>query len=143
MAIVAIIWRIGLCRSFGGFYKKQYDCSTTSFVRQSVVEELGLDGKSVRIAVSGFGGRQDKPSLRKRIAFTLAPVDKPMNCQSMEALTAAVICQPADAVETFPARWTHLQDISFPEEFQRSAQVIDVLICLDFYYSFVTRDIVN
>ncbi|KAJ7315462.1 hypothetical protein OS493_038572 [Desmophyllum pertusum] len=36
---------------------------------QSVVEELGLDGKSVRIAVSGFGGRQDKPSLRKRIAF--------------------------------------------------------------------------
>ncbi|KAJ7379457.1 hypothetical protein OS493_015238 [Desmophyllum pertusum] len=30
--------------------------SQTSFVRQSVVEELGLDGKSVRIAVSGFGG---------------------------------------------------------------------------------------
>ena len=30
--------------------------SQTSFVQQSVVDELGLDGKSVQIALSGFGG---------------------------------------------------------------------------------------
>ena len=28
--------------------------SQTSFVRQSVVDQLGVDGKSIRIAVSGF-----------------------------------------------------------------------------------------
>ena len=33
------------------------------FVRQSIVEELGLDGKSVRIAVPGFGGKSDKETL--------------------------------------------------------------------------------
>ena len=37
--------------------------SQTSFVRQSIVEELGLDGKSVRIAVPGFGGKSDKETL--------------------------------------------------------------------------------
>ena len=51
--------------------------SQTSFVRQSVVDDLGLDGKSIRIAVSGFGGEPTKNTLRKRIAFTVAPVNKP------------------------------------------------------------------
>ena len=34
--------------------------SQTSFVRQSVIDEVGLDGKSVKIAVSGFGGGASK-----------------------------------------------------------------------------------
>ena len=117
--------------------------SQTSFVRQSIVEELGLDGKSVRIAVSGFGGKSDKETLRRRIAFTLAPVDKPGKPCGIEALTTQVICRPAEAVDVFPSEWSHLQDIKFPEDFPRSEQQIDVLIGLDFYYSFVTRDIVK
>ena len=48
--------------------------SQTSFVRQSVIDELGLDGKSVKIAVSGFGGEATKSTLRKRIVFTVEPV---------------------------------------------------------------------
>ena len=51
--------------------------SQTSFVQRSVIDELGLDGKNVRIAVSGFGGDATKSTLWKRIAFTVAPVDKP------------------------------------------------------------------
>ena len=117
--------------------------SQTSFVRQSIVQELGLDGKSVRIAVSGFGGKSDKETLRKRIAFTVAPVDKPGKPQCIEALTAPVICRPAEAVDIHPAKWLHLQGITFPEEFPRCEREIDVLIGLDFYYSFVTRDIVR
>ncbi|XP_068757681.1 uncharacterized protein [Montipora capricornis] len=117
--------------------------SQTSFVRQSIVQELGLDGKSVRIAVSGFGGKSDKETLRKKIAFTVAPVDKPGKAQCIEALTAPVICRPAEAVDIHPAKWLHLQGITFPEEFPRGEREIDVLIGLDFYYSFVTRDIVR
>ena len=37
--------------------------SQTSFIKQSVIEKLGLDGPSVRISVSGFGGKQDKAYL--------------------------------------------------------------------------------
>ena len=33
------------------------------------MQEFGLDGKSVRIAVSGFGGTSDKEALQKRIAL--------------------------------------------------------------------------
>ena len=36
----------------------------TSFVQQSVVEELGLDGETVRIAVSGFGRKSAWDTLR-------------------------------------------------------------------------------
>ena len=50
--------------------------SQTSLVRQSVFDELGLDGKSVKITVSGFGGEATKSTLRKRIVFTVEPVDK-------------------------------------------------------------------
>ena len=39
--------------------------SQTSFVQQSVVEELGLDGETVRIAVSGFGRKSARDTLRK------------------------------------------------------------------------------
>lgn len=60
--------------------------SQTSFIRQSIVEELGLDGKSVRIAVSGFGGKSAEETLRKEISFTLAPTEKPGNPQGVEAL---------------------------------------------------------
>lgn len=117
--------------------------SQTSFVRQSVIDELGLDGKSVKIAVSGFGGEATKSTLRKRIAFTVAPIDKSGQPQCIEALTTPVICRPAEAVDIHPTRWCHLRNIAFPEEFPREEQEIDVLIGLDFYYSFVTRDIVR
>jgi len=43
--------------------------SQTSFVRRSVIDELGLHGKSVKIAVSGFGGEATKSTLRKRIVY--------------------------------------------------------------------------
>ena len=117
--------------------------SQTSFVRQSVIDELGLNGKSVKIVVSGFGGEATKNTLRKRITFTVAPVDKSGQPQCIEALTTPVICRPAEAVDIHPARWSHLRNIVFPEEFPRDEQEIDVLIGLDFYYSFVTRDIVR
>jgi len=78
--------------------------SQTSFVRQSIVQELGLDEKSVRIAVSGFGGRPDNETLRKRIAFTSAPVEEPGKPCGIEALTTPVICPPAEAVDVFPAK---------------------------------------
>ena len=73
----------------------------------------------------------------------MAPVDKPGKPCGIEALTTPVICRPAEAVDVFPSEWSHLQDIKFPEDFPRSEQQIDVLIGLDFYYSFVTRDIVK
>lgn len=57
--------------------------------------------------------------------------------------TAPVRCRPADAVDIHPSKWRHLRDIRFPEEFPRNEEHIDVLIGLDFYYSFVTRDIVK
>ena len=93
--------------------------------------------------MSGFGGKQDKACLRKRISCTLAPVDRPRCSREFEALTTAEICHPADAVEVNPANWVHLKDVNFPEEFPREQKPIDVLIGLDFYYSFVTRDIVK
>ncbi|CAB4022309.1 Hypothetical predicted protein, partial [Paramuricea clavata] len=117
--------------------------SQTSFIKQSVIEELGLDGPSVKISVSGFGGKQDKACLRKRISCTLAPVDRPRCSREFEALTTEEICHPADAVEVNPANWVHLKDVNFPEEFPREQKPIDVLIGLDFYCSFVTRDIVK
>ena len=51
--------------------------SQTSFVQHSVVEELGLDGETVRIAVSGFERKSARDTLQKRISFTLAPVRDP------------------------------------------------------------------
>ena len=66
--------------------------SQTSFVQQSVAEELGLDGETVRIAVSGFG----------RKSATLAPISDPGEPQGIEALTAPVICRLADAVDGYP-----------------------------------------
>ena len=47
------------------------------------------------------------------------------------------------AVDVYPTKWPHLQDIKFPEKFPRNEQEIDVLIGLDFYYSFVSRDVVR
>ncbi|KAL9956140.1 hypothetical protein ACROYT_G037576 [Oculina patagonica] len=117
--------------------------SQTSFVRQSVIDELGLDEKSVKIAVSVFGGEATKSTLRKRIALTVAPIDKSGQPQGIEALTKPVICRPAEAVDIHPSRWSHLRNIVFPEEFPREEQEIDVLIGLDFYYYFVSRDIVR
>ena len=105
-----------------------------------MVEELGLDGETVRIAVSGFGRKSARDTLRKRISFTIAPVSHPGKPQGVEALTAPVICRPADAVDVYPTKWPHFQDINFPEKFPRNEQEIDVLIGLDFYYSFVSRD---
>lgn len=43
-------------------------------------------------------------------------------------------------MDIHPAKWLPLQGIKFPEEFPRGEREIDVLISLDFYYSFVTRD---
>jgi len=40
-------------------------------------------------------------------------------------------------------KWSHLRNIAFPEKFPREEKEIDVLIGLDFYYSFVTRDVVG
>ena len=120
-----------LCGSSG--CKKVVRCffdpgSQTYFVQQSVVEELGLDGETVRIAVSGFGRKSARDTLRKRISFTLAPVSDPGKPQGVEALTAPVICRLADAVDVYPTKWPHLQDIKFPEKFPRNEQEIDVLI---------------
>ena len=57
-----------LCGSNG--CKKVVRCffdpgSQTSFVQQSVVEELRLDGETVRIAVSGFKRKSARYTLRK------------------------------------------------------------------------------
>ena len=117
--------------------------SQTSFVRQSIIDELGLDGKNVKIPVSGFGGEATKSTLQKRIVFTVKPVDKSEQPQCIEALTTPVICRPAEAVDIHPIRWSHLRNIAFPEKFPREEQEIDVLIGLDFYYSFGTRDFVR
>ena len=46
-------------------------------------------------------------------------------------------------MDVYPTKWPHLQDIKFPEKFPRNEQEIDVLIGLDFYYSFVFRDVVR
>ena len=46
-------------------------------------------------------------------------------------------------MDVYPTKWPHLQDIKFPEKFPRNEQEIDVLIGLDFYYSFVSRDVVR
>ena len=88
--------------------------SQASFVQQTVVEELGLDGDTVRIAVSGFGRKNARDTLQKRISFTPAPVSDPGKPQGVEALTAPVICRLADAVDVYPTKWPHLQDIKFP-----------------------------
>ena len=117
--------------------------SQTSFIKQNVIEQLGLDGPSVRISVSGFGGKQDKACLRKSVSCTLAPVDRPRCSREFEALTTSEICHPAEAVEINPVIYSHLKDVKFPEEFPREQKPIDVLIGLDFYYSFVTRDVVK
>ena len=93
-----------------------------------MAEELGLDGETVRIAVSGFGRKSARDTLRKRISFTLAPVSDPGKPQGVAALTAPVICRPADAANVYPTKWPHLQDIKFPEKFPRNEQEIDVLI---------------
>ena len=42
-----------------------------------------------------------------------------------------------------PAKLLYLQGIKFAEEFPRGERGIDVLIGLDFYYSFKTTDIVG
>ena len=73
--------------------------------------------------------------------FPLSPVDKSSSDQEGQALTTCEISRPAEAVEIVPASFTHLKDVKFPEIFPRSEVPIDVLIGLDFYYSFVTRDI--
>ena len=39
-------------------------------------------------------------------------------------------------MDIHPTRWSHLQNIAFPEKFLREEQEIDVLIGLDFYYSY-------
>ena len=101
-----------------------------------MVEELGLDWETVRIAVSGFGRKSARDTAK-------APISDPGKPQGVEALTAPVICRPVDAVDVYPTKWPHLLDIKFPEKFPRNEQEIDVLIGLDFYYSFVSRDVVR
>ena len=46
-------------------------------------------------------------------------------------------------MDIHPTRWSHLRNIAFPEKFPREEQEIDVLIGLDFYYSYMTRDILR
>ena len=46
-------------------------------------------------------------------------------------------------MDIHPTRWSHFRNIAFPEKFPREEQETDVLIGLDFYYSFVTRDVVR
>ena len=102
--------------------------SQTSFVRQSVIiDKLGLDRKSVKTAVSEFGGEATKSNLRKRIVFTVEPVDKSEQPQCIEALTTPVICRPAEALDIHPMKWSHLRNIAFAEKFPREEQEIDVL----------------
>ena len=86
--------------------------SQTSFIKQSVIEQLGLDGPSVRISVSDFGGKQDKACLRKRVSCKLAPVDRRRCSREFEALATAEICHPAQAVEINPTNYTHLKDVN-------------------------------
>ena len=100
-----------LCRSNG--CSKVVRCffdpgAQTSFVRQNVIDELGLDGRNVKIAVSGFGGETTKSTLRKRIVFTVQPVDKSEQPQCIQALTTPLICRPAEAVDIQPMKWSHL-----------------------------------
>ena len=102
--------------------------SQTSFVRQSVIiDKLGLDRKSVKTAVSEFGGEATKSTLRKRIVFTVEPVDKSEQPRCIEALTTPVICRPAEALDIHPMKWSHLRNIAFAEKFPREEQEIDVL----------------
>lgn len=68
--------------------------SQTSFVKKNVADELGLDGKHVKLTVSGFAGGSENSTIRKRIPFTLTLVDNPTKSYAMEALTADIICQP-------------------------------------------------
>ncbi|KAL9988402.1 hypothetical protein ACROYT_G002840 [Oculina patagonica] len=103
--------------------------SQTSIVRNSVIDELDLNGKSVKTAVSGFGVEATKST------FTVAPIDKSGQPQCIEALTTPVISLPAVAVHIHPTRWSHLRNKAFPEEFPREEQKIDVLIGFDFYFS--------
>ena len=46
-------------------------------------------------------------------------------------------------MDVYPTKWPHLLDIKFPEKFPRNEQEIDVPIGLDFYHSFVSRDVVR
>ena len=89
--------------------------SQASFVRQSIINELGLDGKSAKTAVSGFGGEATKSTLRKRAVFTVEAVHKSGQSQRIKALTKPVICRPAEAVDIHPTRWSHLRNMAFPE----------------------------
>ena len=55
-----------------------------------MVEDLGLNGKTGGIALSGFGRISAKDTLRKRISFTLAPVGKPGKPQGVEGVAPVI-----------------------------------------------------
>ena len=86
-----------------------------------------------------LGGESSQTKRMKRVTFSLTSihgaVSKPVR---MEALTIDKICTPLEPVKISIEKYPHLKSLKLDDSSPRGSINVDVLIGVDFYFSFMS-----
>ncbi|KRZ72377.1 hypothetical protein T10_4990 [Trichinella papuae] len=112
-----------------------------SLIRKNIAEQIGLKGHTERVKITRLGDSCGQYEKTQRIKFCLKNANNKSESVSMEALCVPTICElPANPKLN---AWKHLENVELADKFPRPAVEIDVLIGMDFYYEFMSNEILK
>ena len=121
-------------------------CAQKSFIAENVRDLLGL--KTVRreaIIVDGFAGKESSVKNQDIVKAMITSVSGDFKCE-IELHVVPVICSPIHNQEIDLARSTcnHLMKLKLSDSSEKGSELsIDVMIGADFYWNFVTREVIT
>ena len=113
--------------------------SQRSYIRRNIAESIALHGPTELLSVTTLGGEASEAKRLQRVRLSLLPIKgQPAEAVEMEALTIRTICNPLGLVELNLQNNPHVQGLTLADSYPRNSVQVDVLIGVNYYYSFVT-----
>ncbi|KRZ66613.1 hypothetical protein T10_7670 [Trichinella papuae] len=113
-----------------------------SFIRADVARELGLRGKTLSIAVHGFGGGCRRSQESQWVNFWLSPVGggprRPVRALTMEKLCDNIVLSGISI-----KAWPHLRGLGLPEEEREEELQVHVVLGIDHFFRMMGTTIVR
>ena len=122
------------------------NCSQKSFLTEDAAKALNLHSvRKERIIVNGFGGKDEKLVCLDIVRVSVHNTQG-VNCGEVDLYVVPFICKPIcdQKIELAQATYEHLISLNLADSSDgKTTLEIDVLIGADFYWQFVTDDMVR
>jgi len=117
--------------------------SEMTMIRQSLAKKMGLEGPGHRLNLTGVGGVAIPPTNEKVVHFRLQSLSGDYESPSIKAVTKESLTDTIRSVNIDPKNFEHLKNLEFTEDFPKKPSVVDILIGVADYGTFLTGSIVR